>query len=150
MRKIISNTSCLIALSNIGKLDILRELYGSVYVTKEVMGEFGEQLPEWVTICEVKDKMKTRLIQNTLDLGESSTIALALEEKDSLLILDDGKARRFAKGLGLMFTGTIGVIIKASQVGLSIDIKEIITEFRECGFRISSDIEKILLDEYNK
>ena len=36
---IISDTSCLIGLMNIGQINILREMYGSIIVTPEVMGE---------------------------------------------------------------------------------------------------------------
>ena len=122
MRKVISNTSCLIALSNIGRLDVLRGLYETISITPEVAGEFGEALPEWISIVPVTDPSKTKLIQQTLDLGESSTIALAIETADSLLILDDGKARRFAKNMGLAMTGTLGVIAKSSQTGLMISM----------------------------
>ena len=144
MRKVISNTSCLIALSNIGRLEVLRGLYGTILITSEVAGEFGEMLPEWISVVPVADPSKTKLIQQTLDLGESSTIALAIETADSLLILDDGKARRFAKNMGLTMTGTLGVIVKASQVGLIEDVATVIAEFRQNGFRIPPDIEKEL------
>ena len=39
---IISDTSCLIALTNIGLLDVLRRLYETVLITPEVAGEYGE------------------------------------------------------------------------------------------------------------
>lgn len=147
MRNVISNTSCLIALSNIGKLDLLHDVYGSILITNEVALEFGEPLPEWINVTAVKDKIKTRLIANTLDIGESSTIALALEHEDVLVILDDGKARRFAKGLGLVFTGTLGVVVKAKNLGFNIDLKIVIEDFRYAGFRIPNNIEAILLED---
>jgi len=53
---IISDTSCLIALSNIGLLDVLRDLYQEVIITKEVQAEFGGNLPEWIIVSEVKNK----------------------------------------------------------------------------------------------
>ena len=36
MRKVICNTSCLIALSNIGRLGLLKDIYGSVFITEMV------------------------------------------------------------------------------------------------------------------
>jgi len=45
MRKVISNTSCLIALSNIQELNLLEKVYGEIYITPEVATEFGETLP---------------------------------------------------------------------------------------------------------
>jgi predicted nucleic acid-binding protein len=145
MRKVISNTGCLIALSNIGRLTLLRDLYGSVTITPEVRVEFGEELPDWISVTSVGDSSKTKLIQNTLDLRESGSIALAVESGNALLILDDGKARRFAKGLGLTLTGTLGVVVKAKQLGLiSEDISSVLTEFRQRGFRMPPEIEKAL------
>jgi predicted nucleic acid-binding protein len=48
MLNVITDTSCLIVLSNIGQLDILRELYKTMLITPEVAAEFGEFLPEWI------------------------------------------------------------------------------------------------------
>jgi len=145
MRRIISNTSCLIALSNIGRLEILHELYGTVVITPEVRSEFGEALPDWISVNSVSDPSKTKLIQHTLDLGESSTIALAMESEDPLLILDDKKARQFSKSIGLTLTGTLGVIVKAKQSGfIAEDIATIVSEFRQRGFRIPFGIEEEL------
>ena len=43
---VITDTSCLIALSNIGETSLLRELYGAVYITEEIALEFNEEIPE--------------------------------------------------------------------------------------------------------
>jgi predicted nucleic acid-binding protein len=142
MRRVISNTSCLIALSNIGRIEILHKLYGTVTITPEVRAEFGDALPDWFSIAAVADPLKIKLIQSTLDLGESSSIALAMESENSLLILDDKKARRFAKSMDLSLTGTLGVIVKAKQAGLiEENIATILEEFRRYGFHIQSEIE---------
>ena len=96
-RIIISDTSCLIALSNIELLDILKELYDEIIITKEVQDEFGKKLPDWIIRLEVKDKQKQSEIERNLDKGEPSSIALALEIKNSTLIIDEIKGRRIAK-----------------------------------------------------
>ena len=44
-KTIISDTSCLIILTNIGELDLLRRTYGSIVTTVEIAIEFGEPLP---------------------------------------------------------------------------------------------------------
>jgi predicted nucleic acid-binding protein len=133
-------------LSNIDKLSLLRDLYGVVVVTPEVAGEFGETLPEWIAVVPVKDPIKTRIIEQSLDLGEASVIALAMETEKPLLILDDGKARRFAKNLALPMTGTLGIVAKAHHAGFVDDLKGVIADFRQCGFRIPNDIENELLN----
>ncbi|MDR3312324.1 MAG: hypothetical protein LBS64_04240, partial [Spirochaetaceae bacterium] len=100
MPNVISNTSCLIALSNIDMLDLLQQRYGRILITPEVEREFGEVLPDWIAVVPVRDGYRTLLINSHLDLGESSTIALAGEMADPLVILDDGKARKYAKSIG--------------------------------------------------
>ena len=53
---IISDTSCLIALTKIDKLAILKGLYREIIITTDVYKEFGAPLPGWILITEVKDK----------------------------------------------------------------------------------------------
>jgi predicted nucleic acid-binding protein len=86
------------------------------------------------------------LLETYLDLGESSAIALAMEMKDSLLILDDLKARKFAKRLGMKFTGSLGVINKAKEIGVVKTIKPIIDELRKTNFRVSDKIIEFILE----
>ena len=82
-----------------------------------------------------------------LDKGESSAIALALEIPDCTVILDDYKARRIAKQLGINLTGTIGVIVKAKLKGIIPSIKPFLEKIKQTDFRLSSDIEFIALKE---
>ncbi len=78
-RVIIADSSCLIALSNIGELQLLRQVYEQVTMTPEIESEFGEPLPDWITVEEVTDKKKISILELELDRGESSAIALAIE-----------------------------------------------------------------------
>jgi predicted nucleic acid-binding protein len=88
MRKIIiSDTSCFIVLSKINELDLLYKLYGNIITTPQIAGEFGESLPDWVEIVHVSDESKIKLLETQIDRGEASAIALAIEKKESLLIL---------------------------------------------------------------
>lgn len=94
---IISDTSCLIALSNIGMLHILKDLFEEVLITPEENDEFGNQLPNWIIVSQAKNKLKQTEIENKLDKGEASSIALALEIPSSTLIIDEVKGRNIAK-----------------------------------------------------
>jgi predicted nucleic acid-binding protein len=126
-KTIISDTSCLIILTNIGELDLLRRTYGSIVTTVEIAIEFGERLPEWVIIENVSDKQKQQLLEMQIDKGESSAIALALETPDCTVILDDFRARKIAEQLGVNYTGTIGVIIRAKINGVIPSIMPILS-----------------------
>ncbi len=148
MRKtIISDNSCFIILSNIGELELLHLVYGQIITTADIAEEFGDKLPDWVKIVAVKDKVRQQLLEMQIDKGESSAIALALESAGSTLIIDDYKARKVAEHLGLSFTGTIGVLIKAKLIGKINSIKPILTKIKETNFRISSELEDQALNE---
>jgi predicted nucleic acid-binding protein len=144
---IISDTSCFIILSKIGELDLLQKVYGQIITTPEIAVEFGETLPEWIMIKNVSDKYSQKILELQIDKGESSAIALALEMPKSILILDDYKARKIAKQLGITYTGTIGVIIKAKLNGIIPSIKPIIEKIKQTNFRISEEIELQALKE---
>lgn len=146
-KTIISDTSCFIILSKIGELELLYKLYRQIITTLDIAEEFGETLPNWVTIEKVSDKYRQRILEMQIDKGESSAIALALEVPNCTLILDDFKARKIAQNLGLSFTGTIGIIIKAKLNGTIPSIKPYLEKIKETNFRISAEIELQALKE---
>jgi predicted nucleic acid-binding protein len=149
-KTIISDTSCFIILSKIDSLDLLQKVYGQILTTSDIAVEFGEKLPDWVIITEVKDKFKQKILELQIDKGESSAIALAIEIPYSTLILDDFKARKIAQQLGLRITGTIGVIVKAKLTGKISSIKPYLDKIKKTNFRISSEIELQALKEANE
>jgi predicted nucleic acid-binding protein len=143
---IISDTSCLIALTNIKRLEILRQVCQTILITPEVAAEYGEALPDWIRVTPVRDAAKTHLIQETLDPGESSAIALALETKNPMLILDDAQARSYALDLGLTITGTLGILITARRQGIITDLAPIINDLKAHNFRLPPDLSHVLAE----
>jgi len=146
-KTIISDTSCFIILANMCELEILHKVYGQIVTTVDIAIEYGESLPEWIEVVTVKDKYRQQLLEMQIDKGESSAIALALETPDSTIILDDYKARKIAGQLGLIFTGTIGVIIKAKLNGTIPSIKPLLEKIKQTDFRLSAEIELQALKE---
>ncbi len=149
-RIIISDTSCLIALSNIGLLHILKELFGEVIITSEVKAEFGSKLPDWMIILQVKDRLKQTDIETRLDRGEASSIALALEIQNSMLIIDEVKGRNIAKSLNIEIIGTVGIILLAGKKGLIKDVVSVILILVNKGFRLSDKLIDKIIEKYGK
>ena len=147
---IISDTSCLIILTKIGELDLLRQLYKTVTITQDILLEYGEPLPDLIEVLQAKDPYRQQLLEMQIDKGEASAIALALETSENIIILDDWKARKLAERLGLSVTGTLGVIIKAKNNGIIPTIKPYLDKIRETNFRISEELEQIALKEANE
>lgn len=146
-RTIISDTSCLIILAKVDELELLNKLYGEILTTQTIAEEFGQVLPTWIRVSEPKDKMRQKLLETQIDEGEASAISLAMEYKDCTLILDDLKARKIAHQLGINFTGTLGVIIKAKLNGITPSIKPILEKIKRTNFRLTSEIETKALIE---
>ncbi len=149
MPNIIADTSGLIVLDNIGLLHILKEIYRSIIISEEVALEFGRELPDWIIIKKVIDVKYLDLLSSFVDLGEATSIALATEIDDSVLILDDLKARKLANRLNIKLTGTIAVLIKARKTGLISSAEEVLNKLTNEGFRLSSELKNELLKQDN-
>jgi len=137
---VVSDASCLIGLTNIGKLDVLRKLCGSVIIAPEVSAEYGEPLPDWITVREVSNKKLVAAIFEKLDLGESASIALAMETDNTILIIDELRARKYAESLKLNKIGTIGLLKLAEKHGIINDFNAAIAELKKTGFRLPKNL----------
>jgi len=139
-RVVISDTSVLIVFSKIEQLDLLKNVYTKVYTTPEIIKEFGEEAPEWIIVESVTDKKYQESLETQIDKGEASALALAKDYDDCLILLDDLKARKLAAKLNLKFTGSLGIIHKAKQLGLIEGVKPMINKLMETDFRISDAV----------
>jgi predicted nucleic acid-binding protein len=124
MRKVISNTTPILSLLKIDKLNILKELYGNISIPQAVFleietgkdKEFYADLSkiEWIKIEKIRaQESKSYLFD--LDAGEAEVLILAQEQKADLVILDEIIGRRYAKQLGMTLTGTLGILEKAGE-----------------------------------
>ncbi len=147
---IISDTSCLIALSKIEKLDLLKDLYNEIIITSDVYQEFGGSLPDWIIITEVKDKQKQKDLEERLDKGEASSIALALEIDNATLIIDEIKGRKIAQSFNINIIGTIGIILLADKKGLISDVTSLILRLVNKGFRLSDNLIYKIIENYGR
>ncbi|MBS4027080.1 MAG: DUF3368 domain-containing protein [Ignavibacteriales bacterium] len=143
---VISDTSCLIVLRKIGRLELLRQCYEEIIITEEIAREFKEQLPSWIVVEQPKDATLQKVLEQMLGKGESSAIALAFEKEKPLLILDDLRARKIAKSMNLQITGTLGVLVKAKEKGFIKKIKPVLEELQQTNFRASDFVIENILE----
>lgn len=137
---IVSDTSCLVLLDKLGKLDLLKSLFGKITVTDIIKKEFGKPMPEFIEVKNPENKVYQKVLEKTLDSGEASALALALEEPEHLLIIDDYIGRKEAKRLQLTITGTMGILIIAKEKGLINSVSEFVTEIRKTNFRLNESL----------
>jgi len=151
---VVCNSTPLIALSRIGKLELLKRYFKEIFIPREVYDEvvtrggnlFGAKevkFADWIKVKDVENKTAVQSLCITLDKGESEAIVLA-KEKNALLVIDDGEGRRIAESLELKITGTIGLILLAAEND-KLDLKKTIDELMAVGFRLSrKEYEKIV------
>ena len=85
------------------------------------------------------------LVTNLGD-GEKEVLVLGLETPDSLLILDDRHARRYALALGLKISGTLGVILLAKERGILEAVKPALARLEALGFRLGHKTRQSVLE----
>lgn len=134
------DATTLIGLERIGQLHLIPELLDRAFVTTAVTDEFGDRLP-WMTACDAADQSLLRALEVSVDAGEASAIALAVE-KSCRIILDDRKARIVARKMGLEITGTVGLLIKAKEKELIELIAPVLDALEKNGFHLSVDLRK--------
>ena len=157
MRKVIVNSTPLIVLSGVGRLDLLKKLYGEVIIPKAVYREvtakkdsvcmqvIGES--DWIHIEKIRDRSEKKMYKAKLHDGEVEVMILAQEKQADLVVIDDNAAKKTAKYLGLMVTGTIGVLIKAKKLGHLDAVRPVLDEIKENGFYIGTALEKMDLEQ---
>ena len=149
-KTIISDTSCLILLEKIGELDLLHEVFGEILITQDITDEYGSALPSWISIQNPTNKKYQEILEASIDKGEASAIALAVEFVNCLLIIDDLKGRNLAETLGIKITGTFGLILEAKLSGKISAVKPLLEKIKQTDFHFSAEIEKKILAKANE
>jgi len=144
---IIADTSSLIGFDKINHLDLLKVMYGRVTVTEEVAEEYGEPLPEWFEVRTAGNRELMRSFLPILHVGEASAITLAVETKDSILVIDEKDGRKVARQMGLRLTGTLGILLKAKLLGHIPRVQPFILELLHHGFRIDELLVQQVLEQ---
>ncbi|BCW95585.1 MAG: hypothetical protein KatS3mg018_1067 [Fimbriimonadales bacterium] len=73
------------------------------------------------------------MLKLQLDEGEAEAIALALQERTEVVLLDDSQARLMARRLNLQVTGVVGILIRAKREAKIVSLKQEIDRLREQG-----------------
>lgn len=151
---VIADSSPLISLALIGKLSILEQLYQEISVPSAVYKEVvksdkpcSRELKQFLhgKTKLVNNRMAVDILLSDLGEGEAEAIVLALEQQPTMVLLDDLKARKFAKMKGLNIIGTLGILLRAKKDGLISDLKPFIDTLVFNGIRISPKIIEMVL-----
>jgi predicted nucleic acid-binding protein len=147
-----SDTSPLTSLAAIGHFELLGTLYGEIHIAEGVRQELNhggrrhpgsheaEKAP-WVHCHEVRNQALVTVLRRDLDRGEAETLALAVELKADLVLLDEKEGRHAAIRLGLRSLGVLGVLLQAKRLGSIPEIRPLLDALREqAGFFLSDSL----------
>jgi predicted nucleic acid-binding protein len=161
---VVADSSCLIALSQIGQFKLLKELFNKVFIPEAVYREVvvkgrketgSKETKEairdgWVERISVEDITSVKALSITLGSGESEVIALCKEFNADFALIDEKTARDVAGLMEINTIGTIGIINLAKKKGFNINTKKSLKLLRDKGFRISDKLYKRILAKEKK
>lgn len=152
MIKIVCNSSPIIGLCIIKKLNLLWELFDEVYITEEVYREvvesnesrhYGEQelinsvKDKKIIVYKVRNSELVEAMIGRLHKGELEVIQAARELNISRVIIDDRPARNRTKDMLLKPIGIIGILQLAKKLEKIDEIKSYLDILIQEDYRIS-------------
>lgn len=158
---VVSDTTPIISLIKINRLDLLEELFSEVLIPDAVFRElttntiFANEAQivkssSFLKISSVQNKKALQLLKavSGLDDGESEAIILADELKASVLVMDERKGRKVAQKMGINITGTVGILIQAydEKKISAADVKSYLTQLKNSNIRLSESLIQQALD----
>lgn len=155
---VIVNNTPLVALWTLQRLDLLQILYGEVLVPAAVHAEFlatERKLRQailasatWIHSTELADPRRADTFVG-IGHGEAEVLVLAQERHARLVIIDDLRARRFAKRLEIPLTGTLGVLLLAKSRAIVTAIYPMIQDLQRAGIFLSPSVVQTILKMNN-
>jgi hypothetical protein len=157
-RVVIADAGPLIAFASIDALWVLQNLFSEISVAESVkcecLGKPGTDCQRIETAIDegwlliFPPGAVTEPLSPGLGVGESDSIRYALESPDeSLLIVDDRLARRFALKRGINIVGTVRILDLAEQRGLIKSAAQSVAEMAAIGYRVSVELLKQIRSE---
>jgi len=148
---IISDSTTLIILLDLKRVDLLSNIFDKVFIPHSVYDEISFKnnivLPTFIEIIYIKDSELLHSLNDILDIGESEAIALA-KEKDLPLIIDEKKGRKIAKNLDIKIIGLLGILYLNIKKGFFNKAQAVnfLDEAIRNGYRISQKLISQMMD----
>lgn len=144
----VADASPLIALQQIGQLELLRALFGQVTIPQAVAREVRQTVPatSWIVERALSQPTARSAQRAALGPGEREALSLALELGAAHLVVDEKAARQAALALGLNVVETVGVLLAAKRKGLIPNVRPLLDDLVRQSFWIAPRlIEQALL-----
>jgi predicted nucleic acid-binding protein len=140
---IVSNSSPLIALARIQRLDLVSAVLRSILIPPAVAGEIEPSipaLPAWVSVRVPSSQRPPPTSHGRLGDGEREAIALAIEVGADAVLMDERAGRQVAEEAGLKVIGTLGLLLEAKRAGHITTIRAELDKLLETSFFLSPQL----------
>jgi len=148
---VVSDTSAITSLLQIGRVELLARIYGDVFIPSAVGRElavFHRELPTFIREVPVANPAACQRLLDSVDGGEAEAIVLAHELKADELLMDDAAGRRLAAAEGLNVIGLLGVLLEAKARGFIPSLQEALDDLEsKAGFYVSETVRNLILRE---
>ena len=144
---VVSDTSPILSLALIGRLELLHDLYGTIVIPEAVRTELiatdqdGARevaQTDWIITRPIEPDVVLKLLLREVDRGEAEAIGVALQLDADVLLIDERKARHLAAYLELGVVGLLDVLQEAKQRHLIASVKPILDDLiARARFRLS-------------
>ncbi|WP_420454986.1 DUF3368 domain-containing protein [Rubrivirga sp.] len=140
MDLVVADASPLIGLDRAGALHLLPGVFDRLAAPPAVVAEFGRR-PPWLAEVAVANRAQVDVLMDLrFGPGEAEGLTVALERAGTSLLLDEKRARAFAKRHGLAIVGTAGVVLRAKGRGLIPAVRPVLDALKQSGFRLSDGL----------
>ena len=167
----VSNSTPLIHLAKVGRLELLPGVFKRIVVPEAVLNEAVAQgkaigatdaflieraVGDWIAVEHVRpevDEEYSFIDANArLGAGEREALKLCKQIGAAFFVVDDREARKVSRILNVKPVGTLGVLVEAHRMGLikKAEALQTLEGLIKAGFRMSVPLYRRVLEELEK
>ncbi len=148
---VVSDTSAVTSLIQIGRVEVLTRLYGEIFIPQAVRNELLQThpaLPAFLRVRQTGAEDEVHRLCAELDLWEAEAIILAKEIRADYLLIDETLGRQVAIREGVKVIGLLGVLLEGKERGYLTSVREVTAELETiAGFRVTHAVKQIIFRE---
>ena len=169
--KVVSNSSPLIYLAKIGRLNSIKNVYGQIRIPDAVFNEavtqgkilkiigasiIEEAVGRWILEERVSSETDSKYAfldeNNRIGLGEKQALELCKQLNADISIVDDKEARRVSRILEVKPVGTCGILVQAYKKGLisTNEVEQTLDDLIKAKFRIDPTVYRLIIKKLRK
>ena len=132
--KTVSNTTPIISLSSIGKIEILKDIFQEIIIPQAVYEKikakqgygYNEVDLSFIKVQAIQNTEQENFLLEQLDAGEAQAMVLSKEINADNTIIDENIGYTIAKESGLNIIRTLSILLKAKETNIISEVKPLL------------------------